>query len=212
MRIATAAEATALGLDPIKLGFALTSAASPPPTKAKPKRTPKPLPTRRRLAEGSSVLGLDVSSKAVGVALMTATTRGPRLDAARLFTAPAAWGPLARIDKLSNDVAAYVSRLGRVDLAILEWADGVRWMSKERGPNWSRYLVSLVAAQATVRVKIQPYAAELEYVASSEWTGRVKKEKRADLLRLKYWQLRTLADPGLDVLDAAGIAEWRITR
>lgn len=174
------------------------------PRKAKP-QTPRP-----RIQEGQKILALDVSSTAAGVAMFERRADGVALLDFDIIHPKAAWNVWQRIDY----IAAKLSKILLFDLAILEFTDGAKWMSKARASSWSHSVVPLAAAQTAARAAILPNVGSVELVTSSEWTGKIPKETRALLMRNRHWRYNAFAskDPGYDVADAIGIGEWRLAQ
>lgn len=195
-------KAKALGIDLSALGI----------TPKRPKRKKAPI-VRRPINPGELVLALDVSSSATGFAVLEATDGLPKLIAWHRFVPPPKLEMLARCDKTAVSVAHAIRALpDRPTIAIIEWADGIRWTSKRRGKSWSMNVVPLIAAQATVRAAVCQLIPEVETVTSSEWTGKIPKDKRAQQIRRIYPQLTESRDPGYDIADAVELGKWRIER
>lgn len=181
-----------------------------PKRKARRPHPPKPPPP----PEGAILLGLDVSSRAAGVALARRGPRGLVVLDLRLFRPPSSWDAMRRIDYLADAVEAYVRVVDPLDLALMEWTDGAAWMARKHAGSWASHVVTLAAAQSAVRREVLRHAAKIETVTSTRWTNRVPKDVRAERLRDRYWTYRAWPlsrDPGYDVADGLGLLDWRAT-
>lgn len=181
-----------------------------PKRKARRPHPPKPAPP----PVGTLLVGLDVSSRAAGVALARRGERGPIVMDLRLIRPSASWDAMRRIDHIADAVGAYLRSVAPVDLAVMEWTDGVAWLARKHAGSWASHVVTLAAAQSAVRREILAHVVKVETVTSTRWTDRVPKETRAERLRAKYprygvWPKNR--DPGFDVADALGLVVWRTT-
>ena len=172
-----------------------------------PKPTPPPI--------GCLALGLDVSSRAAGLALVRRGERGPVVLDLRLVRPTSSWDAFRRIDHLADTVKDFVTGLDEdINLVAMEWTDGAAWLARKHAGSWASHVVTLAAAQSAVRRAILPYVDKVETYTSTRWTDRVPKEDRAERLRDRYFAYRAWPisrDPGLDVADGLGLAIWRLT-
>ena len=177
---------------------------------AAPKAPPRP-----RIADDAPILAFDVSSRAAGVALMRRSGGRVVLDRPWLLKPPADWDVPDRCDWIADKVEEIGRGLGSaVSLAIFEWADGAKWMGRNKGhaSSWSYNIAPLIEAQSAARRAILPHAILAERVTSGVWTGRVPKEDRATGVLKRHWRYAPWArrDKGLDLADAIGIGDWRL--
>ena len=176
-----------------------------------PKPPKKPPTPREPIPPGSSVLALDVSSHAAGLALIRVGETGPKVDALKLIKPPAAWDEFRRVDLIVDRTVEFLDRLKWVEVAILEWVDGIKWPSRKYAKSLAISLDRTKSAQAHVRQALKPFVGRIETVSATEWSRRVKKEDRAERLKADHWRLATFkGDNGLDVADALGIGLWRV--
>jgi len=180
--------------------------------KRKPRRPhpPKPSPP----PEGTVLLGLDVSSRAAGVALARRGGRGLIVMDLRLIRPSTGWDAMRRIDYIADAVGAYVRSVAPIDLAVMEWTDGAAWLARKHAGSWASHVVTLAAAQSAVRREVLAGVIKVETVTSTRWTDRVPKETRAERLRARFPRYAAWPpewDKGLDVADALGLVVWRTT-
>lgn len=178
----------------------------------KPRKSkPKPPTPREPIPPGSTVLALDVSSRATGLALLWRSEAGVRIRALRLVKPPAAWDEFTRVDLMTRQVVEFVEANQPIGLAILEWVDGIPWAGRKYVRSMAQHLDRCKSAQAHVRQALKPLVDRIETVSATEWSRRIPKEDRAKALAERHWRYATFrGDKGLDVADALGIGLWRL--
>jgi hypothetical protein len=156
--------------------------------------------------EWPTVLGLDVSSRASGWALM----RGPDNLLHFGVIKAASHVPTRRIDRIVDGVAALAAE-HRPDVVCMEWSTGqtASWLAKAgRKPTG---LTTLGAAQGATRERLKAMGLDVRTV-SEKWTGARRKEARALVVRLAFPAFRAWAeagnDEGNDAADAVGLCSF----
>lgn len=176
--------------------------------------------TLRRIARlapigvGERLLALDVSSNAIGLAVLSPRNRGtPELLLfGALFPEPKSSPPIVRIKSL---IAQLADAIGPepVHRVAIEWAGG----TNHRRGQWNGHgLNTLGQAQGAAWQWLRNQGHDPETIPDSDWTAGMQKSKRAGKVRLYYPRYAAWADdrpdndPGLDAADAIGLGLWRI--
>lgn len=183
--------------------------------KAKKKpRTPRPATVRPPVSVGETVLALDVSSSCVGYALMRAGLEPDAIDFG-LITPPSGLDVVRRSLSLAEQAVQLV-KATEPNLVIIETTSGYTYRSDR-----SSSLASLAFAQGSVHdrvfVAVSPDI-RVETVSELEWTkpakgARLSKEERSEAIRRAFpeYDAEAESDPGFDIADSLGIAQWRIS-
>ena len=171
---------------------------------------PRTKPPLAPIDPTETLLSLDVSSSAVGWALLN--RKEGCLDFG-LIKAPSSWDSVKRMRFHAKKVGDEV--MHRADHAVLEWQSH----KSAAGPR-VQGLAVLGQAQGVMYARLcgtRWTDDGIDLVSEREWTKSVPKQKRAFSVRLlcpayaKRVANGELKDDGLDVADSIGLGLWRLS-
>lgn len=158
------------------------------------------------LNQAGMILGFDPSSMVVGYGAI----HGGHLVEAGLITpeSPRA-ASYDRVMGLCDDVETLLDRLGPA-VVLIEWTKGkVGQRHQGHGAGLAVYGTGVGAVALQCRLWARGRRdVTVEPVCENEWTRGVPKRTRAAAIEQLYPELAGVTDPGLDIHDAVGLAEW----
>jgi hypothetical protein len=167
---------------------------------------------QNRQKNGDLVLGLDPSSTVVGYGILTMDRQF--VEAGLCLPEDRAAGSFQRVMEMSDDVEALLARI-RPAVVLVEWTRGKVHLGRHHGAGAGLAVygtgVGAVARQVWLWARAEHdygRAVTVEAICETDWTRGVPKTARAAAIRTLYPQLSADADPGLDMHDAVGLAEW----
>lgn len=151
------------------------------------------------------LLAIDASSSAIGWAIF----HDGKLQAAGVVKSSAAtWA--GRVKVLQDRLDDRLFMEFPVDRVVMEWSEGRGMAQLKRMGRSAQSGVPLAHGQGAIWQWLRDRVAEPILVKEGDWTGRVKKEKRAPKIQARYPDFAGVwaDDAGLDATDAVGIGDW----
>ncbi len=161
--------------------------------------------------DGRVVLALDPSSTVVGYGVLTMSR--DLVEAGLCTPMDRHSCSAARVMELCDDVEALLSRI-EPSVVLVEWTRGkVGRRHQGRGAGLAVYGAGVGAVLRQVWLWARDEQAygrpvTVEAVAENDWTRGVPKATRALAIRQLYPALAAQQDPGYDMHDAVGLADW----
>lgn len=180
--------------------------------KARETKTYSPLPT------DSIVIGLDVSTTAVGFAVMRVEPHVSSMEPRRLvlgnlglYKPKASLDWYARVCELSEWVreAIFQYRFAHISAVVIERSDGATWNTRAARSR-SNDTAKVAMAQGAVLAHVYGLVGhDYDLVTSTQWARGKSKADRAKEIALQFPMYAQIKDPGYDVADAIGLCLWR---
>ena len=160
-----------------------------------------------------SLLALDPSSTAIGWCQMGP---GCELRSAGVIR-PGREHRKTAFDRITDMTSALAALLhyATPSTILIEWTVGKvagRLKRKSRGAGLAIYGIGVGAATATCQwyahKRFEIEIVEIEAITENTWTRGVPKEARQAWIAGQFKQYRATDDPGGDMADAIGLAQW----
>lgn len=154
------------------------------------------------------VLSLDPSSTIIGYAVMD---DGQLRDAGPITPDQRGGPSYQRVRDLSRYLRQ-VMDVCRPGVILIEWTKGkVGKRHQGRGAGLAVYGTGVGAALTTADIWAEERPGVLVFpILENDWTRGITKEKRSQVIAQQYPQYQPGEDPGGDVADAIGLANWWI--